>query len=49
MARAYPDWNDRRAAWYRIVDSDLIDLLRAGRREDAQNRLGELVTVPAGR
>ena len=43
MKSVYPDWDRRRAAWYRIVDSDLLERLREGRVESARRRLDELV------
>ena len=42
MVRRFPDPHERRAAWYRIVDSDVLDLLRAGETDTARRRLEEL-------
>lgn len=41
--RRVPAFRERAALWYRIVDSDILDLLRRGNREAARARLWELV------
>lgn len=38
MARAIPDFQRRREAWYRVVDSGILGLLREGRRDEAAAR-----------
>jgi siroheme synthase-like protein len=38
MARAIPDFQERRKAWYRVVDSRILQLLREGRRDEASAR-----------
>lgn len=43
LARRVPVFGARREAWYRLVDSDVLDLLRAGRREQARARALELL------
>jgi uroporphyrin-III C-methyltransferase/precorrin-2 dehydrogenase/sirohydrochlorin ferrochelatase/precorrin-2 dehydrogenase/sirohydrochlorin ferrochelatase len=43
MVRMFPDAAERRAAWYRIVDGDVLDLLRSGETNLARRRLAELV------
>lgn len=43
MAEHYPDFDERRDRWYAIVDSDALDRLREGRREDALNRIESIV------
>lgn len=43
MATHYPDFDERRERWYEIVDSDVLDLLREGRRDAAQRRVREIV------
>lgn len=43
MAEHYPDFETRRGHWYAIVDSDVLDLLREGRREDALDRIESIV------
>ena len=42
IARHIPDFDTRRAVWYRIVDSDILTLLADGREEDARERLVEI-------
>lgn len=42
MARHFPDFETRRAVWYRIVDSDILSLLRGGRENEARARLVEI-------
>ena len=43
MTRRYPDFDERRARWYALVDSDIIEHLRAGRTESARARLEQLI------
>jgi siroheme synthase-like protein len=43
MARVYPAFGERREIWYRIVDSDVLDLLRAGLPEAALARVSSIV------
>jgi siroheme synthase-like protein len=38
-----PDFETRRALWYRIVDSDVLKLLRAGERDAAAQAIREMV------
>lgn len=42
LAQTYPDFETRRALWYALVDSDILDHLRAGRPEVARQRLIEV-------
>lgn len=42
LAARYPDFEVRRAIWYELVDSDVIDLLREGREDLARARLAEI-------
>jgi len=37
------DFSARRALWYRIVDSDILDELRRGRREEAERALRQMI------
>ncbi len=43
MIRRYPDFDERRARWYALVDSDIIEHLRAGRTELARALLEQLI------
>ena len=43
MTRRFPDFDERRARWYELVDSDIIEHLRAGRTELARGRLEQLI------
>jgi siroheme synthase-like protein len=43
MARHHPAFAERRARWYRIVDSDVLELLRRGEHARARERVGEIV------
>ena len=45
MTRRYPDFDERRARWYELMDSDILEHLRSGRTELARARL-ELVVGP---
>ncbi|GIV60736.1 bifunctional precorrin-2 dehydrogenase/sirohydrochlorin ferrochelatase [Rhodocaloribacter litoris] len=42
MATRYPDFEERRRRWYALVDGDVLALLRAGRREEALDRIEAL-------
>ncbi len=43
MATHYPDFAERKARWYALVDSDVLDLLRQQRFPEARARIAELV------
>ncbi len=43
LARRVPEFHRRRDLWYRIVDSDVLDWLRAGQHHRARERVLELV------
>lgn len=43
MAEHYPDFDTRRDVWYDLVDSDVLNLLRQGRRQEAYARIDEVV------
>lgn len=36
LAQRYPDFEERRAVWYRLVDSEALDLLRTGEEAAAR-------------
>lgn len=40
-----PDFGERRELWYRLVDSDVLDLLRQGDEEAARGRFAEILGV----
>jgi precorrin-2 dehydrogenase / sirohydrochlorin ferrochelatase len=40
-----PDFGERRELWYRLVDSDVLDLLRQGDEEAARSRFSEILGV----
>jgi len=40
-----PDFGERRELWYRLVDSDVLDLLRQGDEEAARLRFSEILGV----
>jgi len=46
--RRHSDFERRRRLWYQLVDSDILDQLRAGRREHALRRLEEIVGPGSG-
>lgn len=51
LAEACPDFEERRRLWYRLVDSDVLDLLARGEDEAARRRIEEVtgvVPVPTG-
>lgn len=45
MATRFPDFEDRRARWYELVDSDILDLLIAGDTDTAHQRIEEIIRV----
>jgi siroheme synthase-like protein len=45
LAAAVPDFEERKALWYQLVDSDVIALLRAGDEAGALNRIEEITGV----
>jgi siroheme synthase-like protein len=42
LAEAVPDFEARKALWYRLVDSDVLDLLRDGDEASTKTRIHEL-------
>jgi siroheme synthase-like protein len=51
LVRRWPDFETRKALWYRLVDSDVIHLLRRGEETKALSRIREILDVapePAG-
>jgi precorrin-2 dehydrogenase / sirohydrochlorin ferrochelatase len=45
LAARQPDFAERRERWYRLVDSDVLDLLRQGDDAAAARRFGEILGV----
>lgn len=45
LADRHPDFATRRALWYRLVDSDVLDLLARGREAAAVERVREMTGV----
>lgn len=45
LLAARPDFAERRELWYRLVDSDVLDLLRQGDEEAARGRFAEILGV----
>lgn len=43
LQRHVSDFRDRRTRWYKLVDSDVLDLLAKGRREEALARIESVV------
>lgn len=43
LAARYPDFQERRARWYALVDSDILALLRAGQPHLARQRAATIV------
>ena len=46
LARRYPDFEQRRAVWYELVDSEIIDRLREGSHDLARVRIEQLIALP---
>jgi siroheme synthase-like protein len=45
IAARVPDFDERKRRWYQLVDSDVLALLREGRREQATARAAQLLGV----
>jgi siroheme synthase-like protein len=45
LAARFPDFEERRRRWYRLVDSDALDLLRHGDDRAARRRMEEILGV----
>lgn len=45
LARRWPDFATRKELWYRLVDSDVLDLLKRGEEEKAAGRFREILGV----
>jgi len=48
LAARHPDFARRRELWYRLVDSDVLELLRQGEDEAARERFTEILGVVPG-
>jgi siroheme synthase-like protein len=51
LAARYPNFSERRARWYALVDSEILSWLRQGRVDLARQRLAEIIadtTVDTG-
>ena len=48
LARLHPDFETRRALWYRLVDSDVLRLLEQGEEELARSRIATIMGVEPG-
>ena len=48
FARQYPDFTERRARWYTLVDSDILTLLKQGHVDLARQRLADLIAGAPG-
>jgi siroheme synthase-like protein len=42
MSQQYPAFGERRERWYKLVDSDILELIRNGRFDLARQRLVEI-------
>lgn len=45
LARLWPDFETRRALWYRLIDSDILYLLRRGNESAALARIKEILGI----
>ncbi|MEX0646284.1 MAG: bifunctional precorrin-2 dehydrogenase/sirohydrochlorin ferrochelatase [Balneolaceae bacterium] len=43
MSRHYPDFEQRKNLWYRLIDSEALDLFRKGKKDDAYELIGEIL------
>jgi precorrin-2 dehydrogenase/sirohydrochlorin ferrochelatase len=46
LAARYPDFQERRARWYALIDSDLLELLRDGKTALARQRAQAIIDCP---
>ncbi len=46
VAEAHPDSRTRKELWYRLVDSDVLELLKRGESDAAAARAAEIMGVP---
>lgn len=46
LAAKFPDFETRKKRWYDLVDSDVLELLRAGEEARARERIAEIMTLP---
>ncbi len=47
LARAVPEFEERRRRWYELVDSEVLDLFRDGRTGEARERAEQIMGVAA--
>ena len=45
LAARYPDFETRKELWYRLVDSDVLDLLRENHQDAARERIAEIMGI----
>lgn len=45
MSRSFPDFEQRKALWYELIDSDALELIRRNETEKALERITEIVGV----
>ncbi len=45
LAERMPSFDERKALWYRLVDSDVLDLLRGGDEQAARQRIADIMGV----
>jgi precorrin-2 dehydrogenase/sirohydrochlorin ferrochelatase len=45
LAARWPNFEQRKALWYQLVDSDVLDLLRQGREMEARQRIKEITGI----
>jgi len=43
LTERYPDFEERKTRWYRLVDSEVLELLREGQDGKAQQRMREVL------
>jgi hypothetical protein len=48
LAERYPDFEERKTRWYRLVDSEVLALLRNGEDTKARRRMVEILGVEIG-
>ncbi len=48
IARRVADFGARRSFWYRVIDSDVLELLRSGEREAAVDLLRKMIEESSG-
>lgn len=45
MAATHPSFQERKALWYELMDSDVLDLMKNGRLPEAREQIAEILAI----